>query len=453
MKRSKSLSWIAAAAGLLLVAAAVTLFAFVRRGPDEVHAEAQPAPSRQNASGLAAADLDGDGTVYQSGMHPWIVEDEPGQCPICGMDLVPVRVDRGADGSIRIDPVTLQNIGVRTAPVQVRSLRSTIRTTGRFEANEQEAAVVSPKISGWIEKLHVNYEGARVAKGQPLLEIYSPELVSTQEEYLLALRNEQRLEGTPAAADARRLVAAAKRRLAYWDVTEAQIRHLEETGVPTKTITLYAPASGTVVSTSAVEGQRVIAGESLMRLSNLSLLWLMVDVYEQDLPWVNVGTKASVELPYQPGTTIPGRIDFIYDELNSETRSVKARISVPNPGLRLKPGMYATVTLVGGDTEPTSVVPAEAVIRSGNREAVILALGDGRFYPTDVVTGVQSDGHVQILQGLQGTETVVTSAQFLIDSEARLQSAVSAMMGASDARDGSGLPDSPAPPANPHAGH
>lgn len=435
MKKLNTSTWIAAISGLLVIVAAVAIVVLLRRGTSDAQAEPsatqqQEAPSK---SGLAAADLNGDGIVYQSGMHPWIVEDEPGQCPICGMDMVPVRVDEISDGSIRIDPVTLQNTGVRTAPVQVEALQNMVRTTGRFEANEQQLAAVSPKISGWIEKLHVNYEGARVAKGQPLLEIYSPELVSTQEEYLLALRNQQRLDGSPAAMDAERLVAAARRRLAYWDITDSQIRRLEETKQPEKTLTLYAPASGTVVATRAVEGQRVTAGESLMQLSNLSSLWLMVDVYEQNLSWVEVGTEAVIELPYQPGTSTRGRVNYLYDHLDPETRSLKARISVPNPGLKLKPGMYATVTLTGQGSSAMPVVPAEAVVRTGGRVVVILALGEGRFLPANVVTGVQSGDRVQVLSGLQGNETVVTSAQFLIDSEARLQSVIGGMMAGRDA--------------------
>lgn len=465
MKRSNHIFWIAPAAAILLLLTGIVVGSQFRTGPPEAHAESDPAhPQESSRSGLAAADADGDGIVYQSGMHPWIVEDEPGQCPICGMDLVPVRVNDLADGSIRIDPVTLQNIGVRTAPVHVEQLRSSVRTTGRFEANEQQIAVVSPKISGWIERLHVNYEGARVAKGEPLLEIYSPELVSTQEEYLLALRNRQRLAGTAAADDADRLLAAAGRRLAYWDISEEQIAALQEAGTPRKTLTLYAPSSGTVVSTSAVEGQRVTAGETLMQLANLSSLWLMVDLYEQDLPWARVGTEAVIELPYQPGSSVNGRISYIYDALNQDTRSVKARIPVPNPRLALKPGMYATVTLANNESEPAPIVPIEALVRSGNSEAVILALGEGRFLPTTVVTGIESDGRVQILSGLEGTETVVTSAQFLIDSEARLQSVVGAMISGHDhngpdgaaSSDGQSVVSTPseaAPATNPHAGH
>ena len=428
MKTNSNSKLFIAVASVLLVAAAVLIWMFARTEPSGVHAaDAAPTDSSAmaSASGLAAADLNGDGIVYQSGMHPWIVEDAPGVCPICGMDLVPVRVDGSEEGTVRIDPVTMQNIGVRTAPVVTEPLQRTVRTTGRFAANEQRSTVVAPKIGGWVEKLHVNFEGARVAKGSPLLEIYSPELVSTQEEYLLALRHSERLGG---GDDAARLVDAARRRLAYWDITEEQIRRLEATGVPQKTLTLHAPASGTVVETNVVEGQQISAGQMLMRLADLSSLWLMVDVYEQDLAWVNVGTTATIELPYDRGRTLSGRIGYIYDELDEATRTVKARVQVANPGLKLKPQMYATVHLFGDRTEALPLVPSESVIRAGAREVVIVAVGDGRFRPVEVRTGIEADGRVQVLDGLHGDEIVVTSAQFLIDSEARLASAVSAMV-------------------------
>lgn len=366
-------------------------------------------------------------TLYTCGMHPQIVESEPGYCPICAMELTPMR-QGGGDGVVEIDAVTLQNIGVRTARVETRALGNTVRTTGRFEASERAETVVSPKISGWVEKLYVDYEGARVRRGQPLLEIYSPELVSTQEEYLLALRNAERLAGTSGADGAQRLVEAARRRLGYWDISKAQIDRLEASGQLTKTLTLYAPAGGTVTHKDVIEGQQVRAGESLMTLADLSSLWLMLDVNEQDLAWVERGTRAEIELPYATGAPLKGTVDYLYDTLDPELRTLKARVTVPNPGLKLKPGMYANARLFSDDAAPMPVVPEEAVIRTGEQNVVILALGNGRFQPVDVDLGLQAQGQVQILEGLIGGEQVVTSAQFLIDSEARLKSAVSSMV-------------------------
>jgi RND family efflux transporter MFP subunit len=387
------------------------------------------APSRASdsaRSGLAAYDENGDGVVYQGGMHPDVVQDEPGQCPICGMDLTPVQVGGGGSGgTIRISPATLQNIGVETTAVSVAPLSRRVRTTARFEANERRMTAVAPKVSGWVETLYADYEGARVRQGEPLFAIYSPELVATQEEYLTALRNARRLgDGDPGSE---RLVEAARRRLQYWDISDAQIERLKETGTPERTLTFEAPASGTITRKQVTEGEKITAGQTLMHITNLDPLWLMVDLYEQDLAWVEVGTEARIELPYAPGRAVTGRVDYIYDAVDPDTRTVKARITVPNPDRALKPGMYATVTLTGGRAAPTPLVPEEAVVSSGEREVVIQALGDGRFRPVVVETGLAAGGQVQILEGLSGGESVVTSAQFLIDSEARLSGALRAM--------------------------
>ena len=380
-------------------------------------------------SGLAAYDENGDGIVYQDGMHPQIIQDEPGQCPICGMDLQPVSVDGKEAGTVRIDPTTLQNIGVRTARVAVEPLSRRIRTTGHFMMDEEGEHTVSLKVGGWVEKLHADYEGQMVKKGQPLLELYSPELVATQEEYLLALRNVQRLDGKSGAADARRLLEAARRRLAYWDLTEAQIEQLEETGEPRRTVTFYAPVSGEVMHKQVREGQHISAGQALMDIMDISKVWLIVDVYEQDLPWISLGTSARIQLASEPGKTYEGEVSYIYHMRNKETRSARARIELPGGHhTLLKPGAYATVYLQGEPTAPAPVVPSEAVVRTGDQELVILALGEGRFRPRPVTAGRESGGKTQIVIGLDGGEQIVTSAQFLIDSEAKLSNALSAMI-------------------------
>lgn len=440
MNRTLAKTIVFTAAGLIVAAAVLTFF--VLRGGavsssadpqerrDAPQAEAGEAPG---ATGLAAADENGDGIVYQDGMHPWIVQDEPGPCPICGMELTPVRVDPLDEGTVRIDPVTLQNIGVRTAEVLVEPVERTLRTTGRFEMDEQGSRTVTLKVGGWVEKLHVDFNGAIVRRGQPLLDLYSPDLVATQEEYLLALRNLERLDGTPAADDARRLVDAARRRLAYWDLDDEHIARIESTGAPQRTIRFYAPASGEVMHKRVVEGERIEAGDALMQIVDISRIWLIVDVYEQDLGWVRPGVEAVIELPYQPGATFRGRVDHVYHMLATETRTARARITLPGGHAGpFKPGMYATVRLRGDPTPPAPVVPDEAVVRTGDREVVVLALGEGRFMPADVVTGRRSGGRTQIVSGLRGGERVVTSAQFLIDSEARLRSAVGAMSHAGD---------------------
>jgi RND family efflux transporter MFP subunit len=380
--------------------------------------------SSGQAAGLAKYDTDGDGYVYQGGMHPDIVRDEPGQCPICGMDLTRTPIGEQEGSTVKVSPATVQNIGVRSQTVAVEPLARTVRTTGRFEANERLATAVAPKVGGWVETLHVDYEGARVQKGEPLFDLYSPQLVATQEEYLAALRTADRLGSDDGA---QRLVDAARRRLSYWDISEDQIKSLEETRTPMRTLTFTAPSTGTVTTKKITEGEKLSPGQTLFHITGLSPLWLMVDVYEQDLSWIDVGSRAQVELPYSPGRTVTGRVEYIYDEVDTDTRTVRARIAVPNPNRTLKPGMYATVRLSGGEATPHPVVPSSAIVSSGEREIVIRALGDGRFRPVPVHTGRSADGRTQVLHGLDGGERVVTSAQFLIDSEARLSGALAAM--------------------------
>ncbi|MFQ5569616.1 MAG: efflux RND transporter periplasmic adaptor subunit [Rhodothermales bacterium] len=329
---------------------------------------------------------------------------------------------------LELDPVTLQKINVRTAPVAIEPLSRAIRTTGRFEMDEQGIHTVSLKIDGWVERLYADFDGAIVQKGQPLLELYSPKLVTTQEEYLLALKNVRRLSGGAAESDARHLLDAARRRLAYWDLSEDQIRRLEETGVPERTLTFYAPAPGEVMRRNVAEGQHITAGQALMDIVDISRIWLIVDVYEQDLPWVKVGTRARVELPAQPDQVFTGRVDYIYHMMNSELRTARVRIVLPGRhGGPLKPGMYATAYLEGRARGPAPVVPESAVIRTGQRELVLVALGGGRFRPQLVKAGYASGGKVQVLSGLEEGEQVVTSAQFLLDSEAQLRGVIASM--------------------------
>jgi multidrug efflux pump subunit AcrA (membrane-fusion protein) len=428
--RRKSKKALVVMGALVALLVAVGLAWTLLRGEDESPIEEAPAATPTAATGLAAKDLDGDGVVYQSGMHPWIVEDAPGQCPICGMDLQPVPVSGASEGTVEIDAATVQNIGVRTAPVEVRALSRDLRATGTFEANERAREAVSLKVGGWVEELYVDAEGDRVRRGQPLLALYSPQLVSTQEEYLLALRHRALLGGPDGSGDGDRLVEAARRRLALFDISAEQIARLEATGEVTRTLTIYAPATGTVTQKRVVEGQQAMAGMTLMEIVDLSGLWLQVAVPEQDLGWVGVGTRAVVRLESQPGQELTGRVEYVYDTLDPATRTGTARVSVPNPGGRLKPGMYATATLFGAPSEARPTVPAEAVIRTGEEAVVILALGEGRFRPQPVTLGEEGEGAIQILEGLDGTERVVTSAQFLLDSEARLAAAVGAMAGA-----------------------
>lgn len=323
-----------------------------------------------------------------------------------------------ATGIVEIDSRTIQQIGVRTAAVRVAPLTRRIRTTGRFVMDEQAERTISPKVSGYVEHLEADFDGKKVNAGDHLFDLYSPEVLATQEELLTVLGLDERL------------AEAARRRLRLWDIPESTIRQVESTGEAVRTIPFYAPTSGEIMRKQVTEGAHVQAGDHLMDIVDISRTWLIVDVHEQDLPWVGVGTEARVELPYDPGTVLSGEIDYIYHMLSEPLRAARARI-VLHGGHHapFKPGMFATVTLEGRPTPPGPLVPVEAVVRDGRHEMVILALGEGRFRPLPVRTGVSSDGWIRVVEGLSGDETVVTSAQFLIDSESRLGSVMGAMAG------------------------
>ena len=432
--RPRRARWVMLALLALVVAVGLT-WALTRGDSSDAVAEAPPAaaPGDGGAAdasgdgpqgGLAQFDLNGDGVVYQSGMHPWIVEDEPGTCPICGMDLEPVPVSGAPAGTVEIDPVTLQNIGVRTAVVQERQLERTLRTTGTFEARDAGRETVTLRVGGFVERLYVDTEGQRVRQGQPLLEIYSPELVSTQQELLLAVRNRELLGGGDGAD---RLVEAARTRLRLFGLGAGQISVVERSGMIRERITLFAPASGTVQNRRIVEGMQAAPGQPLMDIVDFGSLYLQVDVPERDLGWVRTGTRGVVTLAAFPGEELRGRVDYVYDTLDPATRTGTARITVPNAGGRLRPGMFATATLYGDLSEVGPVVPAEAVVRDGDGAAVILALGEGRFRPQPVTLGEEANGLVRVLSGVEPGDRVVTSAQFLIDSEARLAASLGAM--------------------------
>ena len=369
---------------------------------------------------------------WQAPMNPTEIYDAPGKSKM-GMDLVPVYEGQVSSGStVKIDPVTVQNMGVRTATVKRIDFSRTVRAVGTIDYNEEKIYVVSARISGWIDKLYVDYTGKPVRKGQRLLEIYSPELVTTQQEYLLALNNQKLIAGTEFAGirdGAASLVRSSRERLLYWNIPESQIKRLEETGKVRKNITLDSPASGIITEKKVIEGQHVKAGMTLYQISDLSTVWVYASVYDSELPWIKKGQEAEIELSYLPGEKLKGQIDYIYPYLNEKTRDVKVRIAFANPQLKLKPGMYGNVIIKSTPIPNAIVIPSEAVIRSGKRTIVFIARGEGRFEPREVTIGEEGDnGNIRIINGLLADEKVVISAQFLIDSESRLQEAIQKMI-------------------------
>jgi Cu(I)/Ag(I) efflux system membrane fusion protein/cobalt-zinc-cadmium efflux system membrane fusion protein len=372
---------------------------------------------------------------WVSPMDPGYVRDKPGKAP-CGMDMVPVYEEEGAGaetpGVIAVSPTTIQSMGVRTARVEVRPLSRLTLTVGLVTFNERNLSTVTTKVNGWVERLYVNATGDPVRKGQTLLSLYSPDLVSSQEEYLLAVRNLKAMKDSPVkemADGARRLAEASRRRLAYFDISAAQIEALERTGQVKKHLTLASPANGIVTKRMVTQGMYVQAGMPVLEVADLSTVWVDADIYQSELPWIKVGQPVTMTLDYLPGKSFSGKIDYIYPYLKEATRTAKVRLRFANPGLRLKPEMFAQVKIESPVSHQAVVAPSDAVIDTGLKQYVFIALGGGRFEPREVKLGVLGDdGLREVLSGLKGGEDVVTSAQFMLDSESRFREAVQMML-------------------------
>ena len=374
---------------------------------------------------------------------------------LCTSTII-LRLDTGAaaKGGIRIDPNTIQNIGVKTETVEVRKLEREIRASGSIEVNEKTVSIVTTKIMGWVDKLNVDFTGKSVQKGQTLFELYSPELVTTQEEYLQAVKYAKNLapgSDEHAQQGAFDLVESSKRRLLNWDIPLPAIEKLEETGTPSKTMSIPSPATGVVLEKMVVEGQNITPGADLYKIADLSTVWVIASIYQDDLPFLRTGMEASIELQSSPGKTYKGRVSFISPVLDMESKTVQVRIEVPNTSdFALKPNMFATVKIASPVAFTTVAVPDQSIIRSGKRNIVIVSLGNGFFRPREVVLGVSANGYVQILAGLTAGETIVTSSQFLIDSESNLKAAVEQMSSngspVSDASDSTQSRGNPLPP-------
>lgn len=362
---------------------------------------------------------------WRAPMNPKEIYDKPGKSAM-GMDLVPVYADSVSGGpAIRINPVIQQDMGIRTRPVMKGPLIHTIRTYGHVTADETRTTRVSLKTSGWVEKLYVDFTGKFVEKGDPLLALYSPELVAAQEEYLVARRTLS--AGTRKTSD--NLLKAALRRLKYFDVAESEIREIEEAGNVKKALKIRSPFTGYVIKKHVEEGDFVPKGAEIFRISDLSYIWVDAHIYEYEQPWIHRGQEAVMTLSYLPGKTFVGKVTFIYPYLQPKTRDVVIRLEFENPDLELKPDMYADVEIESVADEPGLIIPSEAVIRSGTRNIVFVVRGKGEFTPRDVVLGPSLDGgNVQVLAGLFKGEMVVTSGQFLLDSESKLKEAVQKML-------------------------
>ncbi|MBT3311122.1 MAG: efflux RND transporter periplasmic adaptor subunit [Desulfobacterales bacterium] len=407
--------------------------------------------------------------LWTCGMHPFIILEEPGDCPVCGMNLIPKRDEpspilkngerkiaywrapmnpseiynepgKSAMGmdlvpvfenevsggiEIRIDPVTRQNMGIRTANVEKGPLNLTIRTYGHITYDETKTAQISPKFSGWIEKLFMDFTGQMVEKGNPMFTIFSPELITAQEEYLAAYRSKHKYSG----GKGEKMLASARRRLNYYDITDPEIRTIETSGAAIKALKIRSPFKGVVTRKNAVKGGYVKTGTTVYEIADLSRVWVEAHIYEYELSLVKAGMEVEMTLPYQPGKVYKGKVAYVYPYLQKKTRDVVVRLEFENPELELKPGMYTDVlinTTPGGDG---LIIPSESVIRSGKRNIVFVPREGGKFTPREVNLGFSLDGGmVQILTGLAPGESVVTSGQFLLDSESKLKEVVQKML-------------------------
>ncbi len=380
------------------------------------------------------------GVKYQCPMHPQIISDRHGDCPICNMRLVKIEEEPSQNGpsshqskgrevegyaEMTIPAERQQLIGVKKERVRRKRLWHPIRAVGSVEVDETKHVIVTTKFGGWIEDLLVNYTGKFVEKGQILATIYSPDLVSTQEEYLLALKSLEQAQGEPGKETValERMVNGTKERLRLWDISEEQIKALETARTPTKTLTIASPIKGYVIEKEAVKGKSIMPGEPLYHLADLSTVWVLAEVYEYEMAHVQEGAKAEVELSYFPGRVFQGTVTYVYPTVNMMTRTTKVRIELPNPDGQFRPGMFAKVRLLA-DMGMRLTIPEEAVMDTGTRQIVFVEKKAGVFEPREVRLGMKVERDYEVQAGVSDGETVVTSANFLLDSESRIRAAV-----------------------------
>ena len=350
---------------------------------------------------------------YVCPMHPQIVRDEEGSCPICGMDLVAKTIDADVDKypTVAISNAVINSMGVRTQPAQNTTLWKYIETVGRIDYDETRLAHVHPRAAGWMEQLDLRAEGDPIKRGQLIGRLYSEEILSAQVDFLIALDK---------ASSAAR-IEKARNRLRLLGVTEGTISAIQKRGESINTVPIVSNADGVVTMLGARKGMYVTPEMEILTIADLSRIWVLVDVYEHQIDWLAEGVTAEIRVPAYPGRVWEGAVEYIYPALDPISRTLKVRLAFDNPDGILKANMFADVVIYGGPKREVLAVPAEAVIETGRRSSVVLALGDGRFKPADVVTGMSSNGLVEILSGIDAGDEVVVSGQFLIDSESSLQ--------------------------------
>ena len=360
---------------------------------------------------------------YVCPMHPQIIKNDEGSCPICGMDLVPKMIDpnTGKHPAVSVKGEIIQSMGLRTEVVRKDTLWRFIRTVGRIDYNETKLIHLHPRAEGWMESLMIRSEGEQVSKGDKLGTFYSPEILSAQVDFFVAMEQSGNIRSSR--------VEKARNRLRILGVDDSTIRQLEKDRDTRNALPVYAPGDGIVTMLGAREGMFLKPDMEMMTIADLSSVWVMVDVYEHQIGWLKEGLTAEISVPAWPGKSWEGKVDYIYPELDLKSRTLRVRLEFPNPDRQLKPNMFAEVKIYGGPQADRLLIPAEALIRTGERDTVVTALGEGRFQPVDVVVGARSNDSIEILSGLEAGDEIVTSGQFLIDSESSLQASFQRMAG------------------------
>ena len=410
------------------------------RGHGESSTDPAGAPTAASSStGDAAVKPEKKLLYYRNPMGLPDTSPTPKKDPM-GMDYIAVYAG-GADeeetpaNQVKISTDKVQKLGVRTEAAQLRTLDKLVRASGRIEPDERRVYAISPKFEGYVERLHVNVTGQAVGKGQPLFEVYSPELVSAQREYAIAVQGVGSLKeaGGQAQMGMQQLADASLQRLRNWDISEAQIKALAASGATTRTLTFRSPVTGIVMEKKALQGMRFMPGEELYQIADLSSVWVIADVFEQDIGLVKNGSKATVNINAYPGKAFAGRVTYVYPTLSAETRTVPVRVELANPGGLLKPGMFAQVELPVTARGQVVTVPVSAVIDSGTRQIVLVDQGVGRYESREVKLGARSDTYVEVLDGVDDGEPVVVAANFLIDAESNLKAALGSLGSAAPA--------------------
>ena len=381
---------------------------------------------------------------YRNPMNPEITSPIPAKGSM-GMDYVPVYADRQLTvepaGTVRIDPVVVQNMGVRTSAAERKSFARTVRALGRIDVNEERILRLHPKVEGWVEEIFIDKSGEMVAEDDILLGIYSPKLVATQEEYLLALAGQEALtEFTipEVRRGAEQLVESSRIRLEFFDVPDHQVHELEETRKVKKSLHIHSPAAGTVINVGVRRGQYVTPKTELYQITDLSDVWVYAQVYDYELPWIKVGDEVEMALASLPGEVFGGVLSYIYPYAEAKTRTTKVRVVFENTNFKLRPEMLADIKIHADVQHDVLVIPTEAVVRSSDETQVFVDRGEGKYEPRTVRLGVSSGNQVVVLSGLGQAEKVVTSAQFLIDSESKLNEAISKMLAEEEAEESNG---------------